>query len=606
MKRLPVAAFTVLVLATIAAFFITQHLKSSTPLIKGMTLPAPFSDDGDGCRNRTSINFYLLHRSDSVTVFVVNSEGDIVQTVASGVEMHTPTRTNEKVRRTFYWYGKEDDGLSAPNGTYHFRIALSRQGRIVDLTQYPIVVDSTPPHLVVTSVSPSQLPAPGGVPATVHFTGSKGRGGYLIIYRTDVGGPPQLAYVRGIPFSRPDPAHGYTKTWNGLIHGLPAPAGTYVMTLKVLDRACVTGTFPAYLPPRVGTTPHAGVTISYLAAEPPLDPVAAGSDAVVGVDADQHPYRWALRRVGAKRSRSRVESGSGTLTSLRVRLPGRSAGLYELAIRSPGHRTEVPIVARSAVTRGYRILVVLPALSWQGQNQVDDNGDGFPDTLTAGGEIELDRVLAGGLPPGVGGEAALLAYLDRERMPYDLTTDVALADGSGPTLAGHSGVVFDGPETWLPAALAPALRHYVEEGGRVLSLGAGSLQRTAMVKDTSAGLQALDPSGPAETDVLGAKPGALVHGNTEPIVVIRDQLGIFRDTSDTFSGFGSFEPIPTVAAPAAIVSAAGTTSQTPSIIGYRLGSGIVVDIGLPSFTVSLAHDVDTQELLRQLWTILSR
>jgi hypothetical protein len=62
----------------------------------------------------------------------------------------------------------------------------------------------------------------------------------------------------------------------------------------------------------------------------------------------------------------------------------------------------------------------------------------------------------------------------------------------------------------------------------------------------------------------------------------------------------------TTVAPARIVAEAGTTSQTPSIVGYRLGSGAVLDIGLPAFTASLAHDVDTQELLRRLWTILSQ
>jgi hypothetical protein len=599
-----VIAFATLVVATIAAFFITQHLKSSTPVIAGMTHPPPFSNDGDGCLRRTYINFYVKHRSDSVSVFVVDSEGDVVQTVASGVEMHNePTAPGQKIRRTFYWYGHEYDGQLAPNGTYYFRIALAEQGQIVNLTQYPVVVDTVPPHLAITRISPSQLPAPGRVPATIYFTGSDGRGGYLIIYRTGPAEPPRVLDARRIPFSKANPQHGYTKTWDGLIHGVPAPPGTYVMALKVTDRACVTGTFPVYLPPGAGTTPHAGVTVSYLAAEPPLDPVPAGSDALVGVAADQRSYRWALRRVGARHKRP-IEHGSGTSTSLRVRMPGRSAGLYELAIRSSGQRTVVPIVARaSASTR--RILVVLPALTWQGENPVDDNGDGFPDTLTAGGPIDLDRVLANGLPSGFGDQAALIAYLDRAGMPYDLTTDLALANRSGPTLAGHSGVVLAGPELWLPAALAPELRRYVEQGGRVLSLGAGSLLRTATVKQTPAA-EALDPTPAAATDVLGARPGALVRGNTEAIVVIRDRLGIFDGTSGTFDGFGSFEPILAVAAPATIASAAGTTAQTPSIVGYRLGSGIVVEIGLPAFTASLAHDVDTQELLRRLWTIFRR
>jgi len=602
-KRLPIAAFGALVMATIAAFFITQHLKSSTPVIgPNVHPPAPFSDDGDGCRGRAYINFYLLHRSDRVTVFVVDSEGNVVQTVASGVKMHKPTARNDRVRRTFSWSGRESDGDLAPDGDYYFRVALAQQGRIVNLTQYPILVDNVAPHLAVTRVSPSQLPAPGGQPALIHFTGSKGRGGYLIIYRTGLGGPPEVVDARRIPFSKPN-GQGYTKTWNGLIHGRPAPAGTYVMALKVTDRACVTGTFPSYLPPQQGTTPHAGVSVTYLAAEPPLNPVAAGSVAVVGVDSAQRRYRWALRRVGAPGKV--IEHGSSKTPGLRVRVPKRSPGLYELAIRAGGNRTVVPVVARASSGRSH-ILVVLPALTWQGENAVDDNGDGFPDTLTAGGPIVLQRPLVDGLPAGFPGEAAFIAYLNRTGMPYDLTTDVALADGAGPALAGHSGVVFAGPEAWLPAQLAPALQRYVEQGGRVTVLGAGSLQRTATVKQTPAGLQALDPSALAATDVLDARPGPLLSHNGEALVVIHDGLGLFNGTSGTFAGFGSFEPIVAVAAPARIVAEAGTTDQTPSIVAYRLGSGIVVDIALPAFTVSLAHDVDTQELLRRLWTILSQ
>jgi hypothetical protein len=594
-----VAAFAALVVATVAAFFITQHLKASGPLIVVWGHPAPFSDAGDGCRAHTSITFNLQHRSDSVSVLVFDSEGDLVRTVASGVEMHRPT-VHHRVRRTFVWNGREDNGQLAPNGRYYFRVALAAQSRKVDLTQYPIIVDTVPPHLLVTSVSPSQLPSPTGASATVHFTGSNGRGGYLIIYRTGLSGPSQHVDTRSIPFSAPS-RHGYTKTWNGLVHGLPASPGTYVMALKVTDRACVTGTFPAYLPPQVGTTAHAGVTVSYLAAEPPLGPVPGGSVTTVSVVAAHQRYHWAVRRVGGKAKP--VARGTGTSTSLRVRVPRRRAGLYVLAIRAGGHRTEVPIVAGTA--SHHRILVVLPGLTWQGQNPVDDNGDGFPDTLAAGDGVALHRPLVRGLPASFAGDAALVAYLDRAGMPYDLTTDVALADGSGPALAGHSGVVFAGPEVWLPAALAPELRTYVEHGGRVLSLGAGALQRTAAVKPTPAGIMALAPSPAAATDVLGARPGPLVSHNTEAIVNIRDDLGLFNGTSGTFPGFATFEPIPTVAAPGRIVSEAGTTVQTPSIIAYRLGSGVVLDIGLPTFTLSLAHDVDTRELLRRLWTILS-
>ena len=54
------------------------------------------------------------------------------------------------------------------------------------------------------------------------------------------------------------------------------------------DAACNTGRYPIVMPPPPGTT-HTGVTVRYLAAEPPLRPVAAGSSATVYVDARHQP-----------------------------------------------------------------------------------------------------------------------------------------------------------------------------------------------------------------------------------------------------------------------------------------------------------------------------
>ena len=61
--------------------------------------------------------------------------------------------------------------------------------------------------------------------------------------------------------------------------------------------------------------------------------------------------------------------------------PGRRAGLYELALRS-GRSPDRGAAGRSARrARSAAILVVLPALTWQGLNPVDDDGDGIPTTL---------------------------------------------------------------------------------------------------------------------------------------------------------------------------------------------------------------------------------
>ena len=73
MRRLPIFAFAALVAATVAAFFITQHLKVTTPLIAGAPRPAPevinplSGKRCSGVDHRVMhISFYLLRRSDVV------------------------------------------------------------------------------------------------------------------------------------------------------------------------------------------------------------------------------------------------------------------------------------------------------------------------------------------------------------------------------------------------------------------------------------------------------------------------------------------------------------------------------------------------------------
>lgn len=598
MSRFPVAAFGALVAATIAAFFVTQHLKVSTPLIAGS--PAPFPNainplHGNVCRGvnhrRTMISFYLLHRADDVDVYVVDQSGEIVRTVALGRHMRRGVRAPDGV---FFWNGRQDDGSVAPDGNYYFRVALIHQGRTVlaPFSAEPITVMTVPPRPVITSVEPSLIPQKG-FSVAIRYRGSENRSGTVLIYRTDLPGTPRLVKVFHTQW------RGNQTIWDGTIDGRPPQQGTYLVGFEATDRACNTGRFPARWPPPPGSTPHSGVTVRYLSAEPPLHPVPSGSRAVVYVDARQQRYRWTLRHAGT--SERVIASGASRRFDLPVRVPPRVAGLYEVAIRSGTHRTAVPIVVSApASPRPPRVLVVLPALTWQGQNPVDDDGDGIPNTLDNGGPIELHRPLANGLPSGFADEAAFLSYLAKGHLRYDLTTDLGLIDGSGPGLSGRTGVVLAGSERWLPGSLGSALRAYVEHGGRVLSLGIDSLRRGV----TLAGGEASDPTSARSTDVLGARPGAIVTHNGDLITVLKDDLGIFSGTSGALRGYRAYEPFASVAPPAQESSEAGTSTGAPSIVGYQLGRGIVVDIGLPGFGSSLARNIDAQELVSRLWTVL--
>ena len=608
------AAFVALAIATVAAFFFTQHLKVTTPLLAGFPAPAPAAInpvDGQVCRTTGPkgtvrpvshksmfVSFYLLNRSDDVDVYIVDNDGTIVRTLASGVHMQGG---RHPVRRTFSWDGRLADGTVVADGNYFIRVSLVHQGRTVLISNssgaLPVTVETVPPRPRVTDVTPALIPQPSssGGAVTIRATGTKGLNARVLIYRTDLPGRPVL--VKSYASGRRTTTH-----WDGTIKGRPAPAGTYLVGLKVTDRACNTGRFPPELPPVPGTTAHAGVTVRYLAAEPPLTAVPAGTKATVYVDSRRHAYHWTLHRAapgggpGAK-----VAAGSSTGFQLQVPLPGGGPGLYELSLRYGRHHTTVPLVAAAAHDAHPGVLVVMPALTWQGRNPVDDNGDGLPDTLSAGDPIQLHRPLAHGLPGGFADLTGLLAYLNGAHLPFDLTTDVGLAQGVGPALQSARGVVFAGDEPWLPVSLGQALRSYAAAGGHVLSLGIDSLRR--LVRLTAS--RASAPTPPAATDVLGARPGAVVASHGALILAGRDRLHIFTGTSGALRGYRSYQRFAPTTSYGPPDSVAGATTAAPSIIGYRLSKGIVIDIALPGFGASLAHNFDARQLVSSVWGVIS-
>src|SRR6202012_1424899 len=93
-SRAPVAAFVALVIATVGAFFVTQHLKMTTPLIQGREAPAPRSI------NPVSevVPEVLFERKSAHAVFI---------------------RAHPPQRHYFRWAGRLADGSIAPAGVYY-------------------------------------------------------------------------------------------------------------------------------------------------------------------------------------------------------------------------------------------------------------------------------------------------------------------------------------------------------------------------------------------------------------------------------------------------------------------------------------------------------
>ena len=631
--RLPLALFAVLALATVGAFYITQHLKTKNPLINGgpRADPAVINPRHAGvCPNEvgkevsfrsTSLGFYLQSKSDNVTVEVVDADGFNVATMAgSGRYVHAGLN-----RYAFFsWDGRLSDGRYAPAGTYTFHVVLQHQDRDLPIQTSSGVLasvrvqsrrprprvssvtvnDGTATTATTTTTPAGTTPAftPGHQTLTINLAPGAYISGDVLVYRATGNAAKPLELVKSFGI---DP-RVRTAVWDGLINGRPAPAGTYLMGLKLTDSACTSGQYPPVDDPAPHSTDGAGVNVSYLSANPPMDPVPAGQPASVGVSTGGASYRWALRRAGQARvivhgTSSSSSSGTGT-GKLAVRMP--SAGLYELTLVSHRRRTTVPLVASAVGKRAAaKVLVVLPALTWQGADPTDDDSDGLIDTLSNGSQINVERPLVAGLPRGVDDEAALLNFLDSESLSYDVTTDVALAEGIGPSLQGRSGVLLDGTFSWLPAQLVAQLRSFVTAGGGAFAAGLRSLESTAEISDGTAGPIA-GPARPLAVDPFGVRHGTVSPADGQIITSLTptDGLGIFS-SADALQ-FPSYQVL--TPSRGAVASAGGVADSAVSIVGFHLGNGTVVEAGLPDFGASLDSDVQSGELLSQVWHVVLR
>jgi flagellar hook assembly protein FlgD len=577
--------FAMLVAATVAAFFVTQRLKRAPNVVLRVKLsPREFSPNGDGVQDRTTIAF-RLKRDDDVSVSIVGRGQDAVRELADSVSVRA------RAKFTIAWDGREDDGGVAPDGIYRVRLGLRRQGRSVPLPG-TMELDTRLARPRVTSVAgrptrsarvPLIVTAGRATPVSVRFGPSTSRPSTLVVARTDSARSVEVARVRAA-------ATRHTVTWDGTVRGAPAPAGTYRLRVLTQDPAGNAALSAV-------RAPGIGVTVRSLAVQVPVVPARPGTRATFLVDSRDRPYRWAIRRPGSTRALAR---GRATGVVLRVRVPRRVAGALLLDVRVGSVTKSFPWGALPR--RSAPVLVVLPALRWLGEDPTDADGDGTPNTLSRGEPAPLARPLAG-LPAGFADEEGrLLAHLTRGARRYDVTTDAALALGSGPKLAGHAGVLLAGRETWLPPRLAAGLRGYVTRGGRVASFSVRTLRRSVALRD---GVLSR-PGRERSRDALRARVGPVVHpGRAMDLIVFREGAGLFDTVTGVFGGWRSWEPVRSVA-PGRLEAVAGPDPDTPVILASSLGSGLVIRAGLPGWASRLGRDDSVTSLTDRAWELLSR
>jgi hypothetical protein len=251
--------------------------------------------------------------------------------------------------------------------------------------------------------------------------------------------------------------------------------------------------------------------------------------------------------------------------------------------------------------------VVLPAVTWQGLNPFDSDLDGFADTLEASSSVPAERPFQRrAVPPRFNTEIApLLAFLDRERLAYDLTTDLALARREGPRIANAPGVAFAGTTIWLPRRVRDDLREEVERGLRVASFGSSSLKRTVAL----VGGRLRDPSPARPDDLFGERTRGFRLDFPAPLNAEEDRLGLFRGVDRVFGEFSVFERSERLPDGARLLTAAGREPGQPAFVAYRLGEGTVIRPGTAQWARELREErlsVEVPVVMTRIWRFLSR
>ena len=300
-----------LLVATSAAFAITEHLKLEKSAIYGVQVsngvrhgrraqPAVFSPVCSNCATRKATVQIKLRHTGRATVTIVDSDHHEVATIASHVLLRA------RRAKTFVWHGRTDAGVLVPDGVYYPWVQLSRQKfRFLN----KITVDTKPPQ-VLSAAGVKQKPVlfagPGRSVAIRYAFSEKAHA------RVYLGGRKIITGHQTRPSSK--------VKWNGRLDFRPLPAGRYVLSIGALD---VAG----------NETPAAGrkqvaVVVRYVEVTPALTTVEASRHFAVHVKTAARRFMWRLgHRHGERRGKL-----------LRLRAP-TTPGTYRLVVTENGHST---------------------------------------------------------------------------------------------------------------------------------------------------------------------------------------------------------------------------------------------------------------------------
>ena len=153
------AVFAVLLVATVAAFFVSQLLKTDEPVVLRFAVETPrFSPNGDRFQDEARVGFDLSERAE-VSFSIVDQEGREVRRIVDDRVLAGDTK------HRFRWNGRDEDGEVAPDGPYRMRVVRRKEGRAVNSFK-EVRVDTEPPQVKVVAARPG-VDDPGDGPVRV-------------------------------------------------------------------------------------------------------------------------------------------------------------------------------------------------------------------------------------------------------------------------------------------------------------------------------------------------------------------------------------------------------------------------------------------------------
>jgi hypothetical protein len=308
-RALTTATLVGLLVATAAAFAITERLKLVKSPITGTHISSVFSPTCGCARGKANISVKFRHR-DVVTVSVLDSKLRPLRTLV--VDQPVP-----RGRSVFRWEGLTDFGDRAPEGTYRVQIHLQGQHRTILLPNL-IRLDTTPPLLTDARPNRTQFSPDGDHRAdsvSIHYVLTEPA--HALVYLDG----------RRIIRSRSHQARGAV-VWSGLLDGHVLPPGVVTLTIGAVDDA-------GNVTP-VAQRATVRVEIRYITlANHRITGVTVGGKIAIGVSTDAPRYAW---RLGAR-------TGFASGPYLQLTAPQRK-GLYRLTVTERGHSDHAAVIVR--------------------------------------------------------------------------------------------------------------------------------------------------------------------------------------------------------------------------------------------------------------------